>query len=538
MYKILIVDDEALARIGLQTMIENLFSDTVNIVGNAQNGKEAIDLITQKTPDIVITDIYMPVMSGIELAKYISEHASLPQPLFIFLTSYEDFSYIRNAIKYHAYDYLLKMEFNREILSDTLTRAFQSIDSVKQTALPDENYVPLVFINRFYYLLLNGSYKTEEEIWDAATTYEQSIFAPSYATAACHIAYHGHSANQVETSSHLYMGILNSFKASLSTHITCFITAYDYQTLGILFLLKEATPNEKALLSLLKEVLASVQKYFAVDLLIGVGKTVQSIAQVPVSYYSATQTLQRTSLLAPILFFAKATSGETHASLRNSFLSRKEFNQKLLRAIEHCDIALFQDTLDVLTEEVAALKLEYAISLISAVVHLIINCMEQGERILAQSFYNEKLGYQVLYSLKTSAQLQAYLEQIKQYLILALSAPANDPKQKLVTDAKEYIKSHIYDKLSLSDVAKAINISPNYLSSLFKSHNNIKLTDYITMLKIEKAQELLKKDHLKIYQVSERLGFESPQYFSKVYKKYTAHSPSKLLTSASVEDEN
>ena len=536
MYKLLIVDDEALARIGLQTMIENLFSDSITVVGSAQNGKEAIDLIFAKTPDIVITDIHMPVMNGLELARHISENPPLINPLFIFLTSYEDFHYLRDAIKYHAYDYLLKMEFNRDILSDTFTRAFQSIDSARQTTLPDENYVPLVFINRFYHQLLNGMYKSEEEIWDAATTYEQSVYAASYITAGCHIAYSSAFNNNLEKQSHVYLGILNSLKTSLGAHIECFITAYDYQTFGLLFLLEETELDEKSLFTFLEEARGSIQKYFAADLLFGIGKNVQSIAQVSASYYSATQTLSHASSSNPILFFDSSNDSEVHLPLEKDFIDRKVLNQNLLFAIEHCNITLFQDTLDSLIKNVATLKLEYAISLISGVVHLIINCLEEGERILTQSFYDEKLSYQSLYFLTSPTKLQNYLIQIKQYITLALSAPVNAPKQKLVADAKEYVKTHLYDKLSLSDVAKAINISPNYLSSLFKSHNNVNLTDYITMHKIEKAQELLKKDHLKIYQVSEKLGFESPQYFSKVYKKYTGHSPSELLTISNLDN--
>ena len=104
-------------------------------------------------------------------------------------------------------------------------------------------------------------------------------------------------------------------------------------------------------------------------------------------------------------------------------------------------------------------------------------------------------------------------------------------------DAKAYIQEHIYNKLSLSEVASAIGISQNYLSSLFKLYNDLGFSDYGASLKIKMAQKLLATEHLKIYQVIEKLGFDNPQYFSKVYKKYTGYSPSEF-TAVSQEQQS
>ena len=100
---------------------------------------------------------------------------------------------------------------------------------------------------------------------------------------------------------------------------------------------------------------------------------------------------------------------------------------------------------------------------------------------------------------------------------------------RLVRDAKQYIKDHITEPISLKDVAAAMNVSPSYLSTVFSRTEETSLTNYINKKKIQKAQHMLVKERLKIYEVSMMLGFESAGYFAKVFKKYAGCTPSQYL---------
>lgn len=91
--------------------------------------------------------------------------------------------------------------------------------------------------------------------------------------------------------------------------------------------------------------------------------------------------------------------------------------------------------------------------------------------------------------------------------------------------AKQYIREHLDERIVLQDIADTFNVSPNYLSQLFKKFENIGISEYISNLKIQKSQELLKDGNLKIYEIADQLGFESAFYFSKVFKKVTGVSP-------------
>ena len=110
MIKLLIVDDEPLVQIGIKSMLR--WDELgIEVCGTAMNGKAALEMIRQYRPDIVITDIKMPVMNGLELVKICRDEFG-PIPLFIILTSFEEFSLIKEAMSYQAVDYLIKLELD------------------------------------------------------------------------------------------------------------------------------------------------------------------------------------------------------------------------------------------------------------------------------------------------------------------------------------------------------------------------------------------------------------------------------------------
>ena len=113
MYRLLIVDDDEILRSGLASNID-WNSHGIQVVAQAKNGKEAVEMIERTMPEIVLSDIRMPFMDGIELAKYVSEY--FPRIKMILLSAYEEFSYAKKAIQYRVYDYVMKYESNDVIL--------------------------------------------------------------------------------------------------------------------------------------------------------------------------------------------------------------------------------------------------------------------------------------------------------------------------------------------------------------------------------------------------------------------------------------
>lgn len=130
MYKLLIIDDEPLVQAGLRSMLtwEDL---DIEICGVAGNGKIGLEIIEKEHPDIVITDIKMPVMSGLELLKLTRERYGNVHPAFIILTSYEDFHMAKEAISYTIVDYLVKIELTPDTLKGAVEKALTLLTEKK-----------------------------------------------------------------------------------------------------------------------------------------------------------------------------------------------------------------------------------------------------------------------------------------------------------------------------------------------------------------------------------------------------------------------
>ena len=128
MIKLLIADDEPLVQIGIKSML-NWADYGIEVCGTAMNGKVALDMIREYAPEIVITDIKMPIMNGLELAKTCrDEMGSIP--LFIVLTSYEEFQLVKEALSYQVVDYLIKLELDAPSLGDSTKRALVRLEEL------------------------------------------------------------------------------------------------------------------------------------------------------------------------------------------------------------------------------------------------------------------------------------------------------------------------------------------------------------------------------------------------------------------------
>lgn len=527
MYKLLIVDDESLARIGLQTMVANLYRENVEIVGTAQNGQEALSLIGQNVPDVIISDIKMPVMTGLELAKYMEENYQ-KKPVFIFLTSYEDFNYAREALQCRAFDYLVKMELNRDMLKEVLDRAFAETDRRRQAeqSMNRESIqeMPNVFVSRFYYSLLNGRYVSEEQVLEAAEGCGQDVRAKRYVTMAMRICYPNQQKAEMGYLYNLYFSILNSVKMALTMHFSCYVTAYSHEVMGCILMLSEEESKQEFWEAAAREAALLCRQYFNIRLCTGIGKEVTSLAKIAKSFQMAQLAQMEAEKKDMDVVMYSGDEDFMSDTMRDA--DGGDIDKRMVEALEHCDSEEFEKIVRRIEASVAGKTMEAAISQVSMVVHLLINCLENGETVLSQAFSSYSSGYQSLYSARTPQELQKYLELIRTCVSERMNTRLNDPKYKLVQDAKQYIREHICERLTLAEVAGAIGISQNYLSSLFRIYNGSGFSEYVAESKIQLAKEMLKKGNMKVYQVSEKLGFDNQQYFSKVYKKYTGYSPS------------
>jgi two-component system response regulator YesN len=525
MINLLIADDEPLVQAGIKSMLVNGNYD-INIVGTAMNGAVAYDMIIEYSPDIVITDIKMPVMSGLELAKKCYEEGRL-LPIFIILTSYEEFQFVKEALTYQVVDYLIKLELTPEVLGTALTRAISIVTKHQASTSSSDSSLSSIYLlkEQFYTrLILNlleseDHFKTQSQNLNLNFDYE--AFAVSY------VKLYSEKLNDMpaEKRLNLYTSSLQIARELTAKYVPCHVLSLDTKHFAIIFFLDKSIHNEyKSIINnTLEQVSTMLFNYYSVMIFASVGAVVKTPMQIASSFQDAKQIFTQINLEKPILFVEDTSYDKPLKNVFNMSL----FKEDIRRAYAEFDEKALYDIFTSVVELFENHSTHYVQALDAAgnILYLSLSLLNNGEKIVSEIFKNRHNSYRSLYELTNVEQILEWLTIFRDGLCESFATHKKDYKNHIVMNMKKYITDHVEEKLTLNKVAEVFNISPNYLSVLFSKYNDVGFTDYINQSKIDAAKKIMASSDLKIYEISDILGFESAFYFSRVFKKVTGVAP-------------
>lgn len=524
MFKLLIVDDEPLVQAGIKSMI-NREESYISIVGVASNGETAYQMIREYDVDIVITDVKMPVMSGLELVRKCREEG-LTLPVFIILTGYEDFHFVKEALTYQAVDYLVKLELTQDMLHQSLDRAIARISELRRSTQSAELIPENIFKEQFFTRLLFNLFETERQFSSQAKNLNIDFHYDSFCVAYIEINSRKLNTMTLDKQISLYVSSLQLVSELMAKYLSCHTVSLDSRHFCIVFFLKEnGGVNQKATIrQALEQVSSMIFNYYSVTFRASIGSCVEKPLMLSVSYQDAKQIFPQVTDEQPILFYEEVTGSATLKNIFNMSLFREdirkayaEYDEKALYDIFNSIIELFRDQPTHYTQ---------ALDAACNILYLSLSLLNNGEQAVSEIFASSGNGYRSIYEMTSVPQIMIYLETLRDGLCAVFSARTKDYKNNIVINAKKYIVQHIEDKLTLNDVAEAFCISPNYLSVLFSKYNDVGFSDFVNQSKVEAAKKMMtQEDSKKIYEISDILGFESAFYFSRVFKKVTGLSP-------------
>lgn len=521
--KLIIADDEPLVLVGLQSMI-GWNELGIEIVGVARNGKQLEEAIAKERPDLVITDIKMPIKSGLEVLKECSRTYGRI-PLFILLTSYEEFSFVKEALTLQAVDYLVKLELTQQSLRASVTKALDLLEELKaergHTFPLLERSAMQSFRDKFFVRLFNGLVDSRSA-FDKQKQELQISFDKSW-YAVCYVEIR---SKQEEPEVNLYYSTIGMLKETLGRYLTTYITSLDLHHLAITFCLTEeqAEHYKTIIRQVLEKTLQVIYNYFSVQLVCCVGLTVQDPYHLNESFLSARQLLASSSDERTILV-AERKSAE------GASFNLGPFKVRLTRAFEELDADQLANVIEDIAKELEVQNISplQAVETASNILFMAITLLPDGQNLVQGAFLEESGGYRQIYSSATTAQCSTYLRQLATGLAEQLQSRKQDYRAKVVANIQQYIKENVKRKLNLTEVALLFGFSQNYLSSLFSRYSGCSFVEYTTGAKIAAAKEMMAQGDYKIYEVADKLGFESSFYFSKVFKKVEGVSPRQYL---------
>ncbi|WP_082795415.1 response regulator transcription factor [Alkalihalobacillus trypoxylicola] len=502
--KVLIVDDETLIRQGIKHLID-WEKEGFTIIGEAANGKEALELIEYEQPHIVITDIIMPLMDGKELTKIIKKQ--FPHIAVVILSSFGEFDYVRSSFQNGVFDYILKPKLEKESFIQIMHKASnhlpQIAEDVKEDQQPVHSYVEQLLEG----LVTGFNPELNEEI------VKDSLPHSYYYLIGFKIRDFGR-----DQSVQFVEGIKKKISSALITSFS-FIPYKHYflksekETLFALVNINEElsfTSHIKALSIITKE-----------DCRLAISEPFSNLQRLK-DVYQQLNRISEQFFFSPerILLFEKEWQSEATQSVT---FHLDDFLNQLKQ--EDFDIA-FQDLktyLDFLLHDPKTNVHEFKSFLNNILFNVII--LLKNLEYEVSSLETDK--YKYITSIDQANDVTETLEILNDFIKSVSTLSTRKGYNKNIQNLMNYIHSHYMKPLTLTNVAKHFHFNPSYLSNLFATHNKESFIEYLNKIRINEAKKLLRKNGLTIAEISETVGYSDHSYFCKVFKKKTGFSPSK-----------
>ena len=508
---VLIVDDEVLARVGLKSLM-NWEELGFVIVGEAENGEKALTMIEELNPDLVLTDIKMPLMNGLELMK--KTRRRFPAVEFIILSSYDDFKYAREAMLLGAKDYILKLEMDKISLKTILLRI--KSDILHKTGKKKKG--PL--IEREKSAMENQLLK--EQILSHSLQDGIELLFPYDKNLYClyiHVASSKGKLFTADEQSTFQAPIINFMKEILLDHNQGHICSIRPMEFVLIFSAEHINSREERLevRSLIARIQELLKNYFNLTGIMAVSGPKDSLESLNSLYKEARDLVDKEFVYSCGTILPQGTYGDTQPLI--------SFKQE--KYLEHFDHFLRQFKLTDAAEMVG--KLEKSLIPGGRVDkgRIIMTCYHIR---LALKGLNLEYEEENEISLLKQPEYLFTLEDIKAWLknaaILLRDCSIETPMvSPLIRKAVTLIEEHFTEELSLTDIAENLDVSSGYLSQQFKKELGKNFSDYIIDKRTGHAAQLLIKTDLPIQKIAIQAGYENIYYFSRVFKQRKGQSP-------------
>ncbi|WP_434752676.1 response regulator [Paenibacillus amylolyticus] len=534
MYRVLLVDDEEDVREGLVVEVDWEVLD-LRIVGLAENGREALEMAERVEPDIVITDISMPFMDGLELARRLRERNPLVK--VVILTGYDEFDYARQAVSLSVDEYLLK-PFSAGHLTELLTRLRAQMETeiaeredVQQLREHYRTSMPLLQADLIATLLHRQ--KSSSYILSRASQCGLELKGKRYGVSILTL----HPSEDPELK---LFAALNIAAEVWADHKAGY--AFMHQESVVLLYVEPlgesetVGESEKLQQQALENVVRSIRHYLRVPVTIGSSRLVDTLPDVKHAYEDAMLALDyRLVPGTDSLIYIADVERQAAGKLRFDELKQ----QTLTRCLKAGTQAELEEGLQVIFQEITVehgrsdIQL-YLIEVLTTVWKAAQASGEEMEDIFGAGFQL----YTDLFRLPGLSEAQHKVSEVCLLVQQRISSGRQHVYKDIVEQALTFTKKYYADPdLSIQKVCAHLHISSGYFCSIFKKEVQLTFLQYLMQIRMDEARELLRSTELKSFQIAEKVGFAEPNYFSFCFKKHIGVSPKEYRKQAAVSQE-
>ncbi|MFU1798130.1 response regulator [Paenibacillus azoreducens] len=511
---VMLVDDEDIDLEWLRRRVVSNRLPSLKVAGTAKSGFTALEMMEQERIDIILSDIRMPIMTGMEFAR--KAKAINPHVHIIFISGHQDFSYAKEAIHLSASGYLLKPVDDDE-LHEMLTMLCSKIETERKQDLSLTETLNLVnqeLLLRWFNEMTPGP--IEEHVTD--------FLAP--------LLHHGSVVSLIEIDDLAWKikTMEEDDRRSTTTDVSNFvrhfadkkhlgyvISSYDFHFVLI------STLQKEHLFILLNDLIQAFSQRFPFTLTIGMGMHTTEMNKLHDSYHQAQAALSIKWILGKNRLIRDASEWLPTEKMESQL---EEIVEQMLRAMLEYDLMTIDDCLQMLFQGNAPL---YQKNDVYDLIIRITSKLHAELRQMNENLYEivkwDSHEPQILFQFETVHDIVSWLRKRFFELSELLYVKKQGQKRKLIDEITDYVSSKLEQKITLIEVAAHFGFSPNYLGQLFKTETNILFSDFLNQLRMKRVCELLLDPTLKIYEIAERVGYKNMIYFNRQFKQSMGMSP-------------
>ncbi|MNO12471.1 putative response regulatory protein [compost metagenome] len=507
MFKVLLVDDEVFVRKGLLELIQ-WKRLKFTIVGEANNGAEALDMIRLLQPDLVITDIRMPILDGLGLIRSVKEPAGLDL-IFIIISGFHDFKYAQQALRYGVHDYILK-PIDEEEMTATLKKLAYAMGRKRIAARTNEDHTTSTIMES----LVQGNLSWEGAEPYAAALGLEGVNGFLYAVTEM---YAGPQDKQVTLKQ--FQEALHSFEEGGAD-----IPVLEQQPgkFGMLLCTSRMQAGPGGLMHNLEQLRATLAEWLDTRLSLYAGDPVDTLVQFHRSYSEANEAARHK--------YAENSGVIMYSRIKDKSLYVFDMSpvlvSKLIQQLEEGSRDDYEQTVSSMfqifheqrfTPQAVDGSISRCITGIMGVIKEMDGSDEEIQRFkeLAERGHgNWSLQMLKEHFMLAMQEAEEYIRQLRKEHCLGGIKPI-----------KRYIDSHYQENISLKSIATEFYMNAVYLGRLFRKTYGIYFNDYLLGLRIREAKRLLRQSDLRMYEIAGRVGFQNADYFVTQFEKLEQVSP-------------
>lgn len=531
MYTVIVADDEEVLR---RAIIRKIDWESIGfqVIGEAENGIEALELVARLEPDLLLTDIRMPFISGIDLARQVREVR--PTTQIAFLSGFDDFSYAQQAIQYNIISYMLKpismneLTENLKQMKEKIDRLFQEFSSRKQSDLGSSEFLLSVLLDSFQPEATEEREAQLQQQAEACGLLKPGIRVHRYVVMTVSVL--NENGSNITDLNHLHA--VDSILRKYVKYQSCYVG-----NRIVSVLMATSAAFDKYLHILVDEISQSIERILNRTSRIGISREVDVLTGLHEAYRESVNAMRyASSNRSSIRYIADEEPfgtvdvesmmcqvSEIENCIKRGTVSELEQNMgNVFERMERERWSKKKSSFLMMELLSCACRLLYA------------SGDDAGEAAFRKDSFMQKMTF--LESSVSEARVH-----FTAFCISVQNAIA-DQKKKSSLDICERALHKMREEffnpdLSLVSISSEIGVSPNYLSGLIKKKTGKSFIDYLTQLRMEEAKKLLGESNMRIREIAEQCGYSDQHYFSYCFKKAAGVSPNALRQQLAQETE-